>query len=114
MKILVVVQMLIAFVLPFIVFFSRSWNWNILWIEIFLVGLAYSLIKISYLTLLSTNSPADRNNFFSINKRFSSKMKGSIDQMGLNAIELQEPTNDELLNQKRRNRKKKLKILNKK
>lgn len=100
--------MLIALALPFTVFIPK-WDYDLIIPLLFLLLCSYSLIKIGYITLLSTNNPADRKNFFSINKRYNSKMKGSITDYGLNAIELQEPTTEEIINQKKKERKNKLK-----
>lgn len=99
--------MLISLALPLTIFIS-DWNWNFLWVGAFLSLISYSLIKISYLTLLSTNNPADRKNMFSINKRYSSRLNDSISEKGMNAIILQEPTIQEKMIFKRKVRLKKL------
>jgi hypothetical protein len=104
--------MLVASALPFYIFFT-NWEWRLLWGEFFILLISYSLIKISYQILLSTNNPADRKNIFSINRRYSSKMNGSINDNGLNAITLLEPTNEEILHINKNKRLKKLKKLHK-
>jgi hypothetical protein len=111
-KIVSVVLMLVASALPFYIFFI-NWDWRLLWGEFFILLISYSLIKISYQILLSTNNPADRKNIFSINRRYSSKMNGSINDNGLNAITLLEPTNEEILHINKNKRLKKLKKLHK-
>lgn len=56
-------------------------------------------------------NPADRKNFFSINRRYESTMKGSISEMGTAGIVYQEPTQKELNDFRVGLRKKKLRRL---
>lgn len=75
--------------------------------------MCYVMLKMFHRGLLSTNNPADRNNIFSINRRFSGTMNGSAGENGYAAIILQEPTSDELRDLKNKIRKKKLKKIEK-
>lgn len=102
--------MLVALVLPFSIFLG-DWEWQLIIVGIFLSFISINLVVISYRILLSTNNPADRKNIFSINKRFNHNMKGSVADYGWRAIEIQEPTNEEINTQKKKERKKKLKKL---
>lgn len=105
--------MLVALAIPFSIFITE-WKWILLIPGIILSLISYSLINVAYLTLLTTNNPADRKNFFSINTRFTSKMNGSFGENGMNSIILQEPTTQEELKVKQKIRKNKLqKIKNK-
>ena len=95
------------------VIFIPEWRWTNIIFGIILVIVSFGLFNIFYLILLSTNNPADRKNIFSLNKRYTDKMNGSIGEIGLDAIKLQEPTNEELNFLKKKIRKRKLKKLTK-
>lgn len=81
-KIVSILCIIATLMLPFSIFFAKKWEWQLLFAGGILFFISYILIKISYRILLSTNNPADRNNIFSINKRYNSKMKGSISEYG--------------------------------
>ena len=111
-KLLSVLLMLVALAIPFSIFINE-WQWILVIPGIILSLISYSLIKLSHKMLLTTNNPADRNNFFSINKRYSSKMNGSFGENGINSIILQSPTIQEELIVKQKLRKNKLKAFGK-
>lgn len=108
-KVLSVMQMLVAFALPFSIFLAKEISFKLISPFVILSLVSYSIIKLAYKSLLSTNNPADRKNIFSINKRFSNKMNGSVSDNGLDSIVLLEPTKKELNNILIKKRLKKLK-----
>lgn len=105
-------MVIVAILLPFSISLKEI-TWYSLIPFIILSLVSFGLILVSYRVLLSTNNPADRYNFFSINKRYESRMKGSINDMGMSGIVLQQPTNKELSEHRKKIRKKKLEKLNK-
>lgn len=107
-KILSILLILIAITLPFSVFINNDKIWLAIFGFLLLSIISYVLIKLSYLMILSTNNPADRKNFFSINKRFDTKMEGSFSDLGFKCIKLQEPIKQEISLIKKKRKKKKI------
>lgn len=103
-KILCVVNIIVCIgVVPYMCYTSPNKIDTIgQWVALFVIELCMTCIILLCLKgIKSTNNPLTPNNIFSINPKFSNKMKHSFSEAGLDCIELPTATEEEKLEYER-------------